>query len=129
MADEPVSAWREPFSRRARRWAQRNRTAATGAAGALVAGTLGLAAVLAVQTKAKAELAQSLAREAQANTELAAANTELAAANTELTRSRAAVQARDDLAVAATKTFHTGVSEDFLLKQDQFQELRDRLLQ
>ena len=27
MADEPVSAWREPFSRRARRWARRNRTA------------------------------------------------------------------------------------------------------
>ena len=27
MADEPVSAWREPFSLRARRWARRNRTA------------------------------------------------------------------------------------------------------
>ena len=29
MADEPVTAWREPFSRRARRWARRNRTAVT----------------------------------------------------------------------------------------------------
>ena len=28
--------------------------------------------------------------------------------------------------VEAIKAFHTGVSEDFLLKQDQFQELRDR---
>src|SRR4051794_27302287 len=27
MADEPVSAWREPLSRQARRWARRNRTA------------------------------------------------------------------------------------------------------
>src|SRR5208282_5083974 len=33
-----------------------------------------------------------------------------------------------DLAVDAIKTFHTGVSEDFLLKQDQFKDVRDRLL-
>ena len=38
------------------------------------------------------------------------------------------MQARYDLAVHAIKTFHTGVSEDFLVKQDQFKELRDRLL-
>ena len=38
------------------------------------------------------------------------------------------MQARYELAVEAIKTFHTGVSEDFLLKQDQFKELRDRLL-
>ena len=38
------------------------------------------------------------------------------------------MQARYDLAVDAIKTFHTGVSEDFLLKEDQFKELRDRLL-
>ncbi|MGO9462560.1 MAG: protein kinase domain-containing protein [Isosphaeraceae bacterium] len=107
MADEPVTAWREPFSRRARRWARRNRTAVTAAAVALLAGVFGLSAVLAVQTKA---------------------NAALAAANAELTRSQAAVQARYNLAVAAIKTFHTGVSEDFLLKQDQFKEVRDRLL-
>ena len=106
-ADEPVSAWREPFGRRARRWAKRNRTAVTGAAVALIAGVVGLSAVLAVQTRA---------------------NAALAAANAELTRSKAAVQDRYDLAVEAIKTFHTGVSEDFLLKQDQFKELRDRLL-
>src|SRR5208282_1385213 len=37
-ADEPVTAWREPFSRRARRWARRNRTlvAASAAAALLV---------------------------------------------------------------------------------------------
>ena len=38
------------------------------------------------------------------------------------------MQTRYDLAVKAIKTFHTGVSEDFLLKQDRFKELRDRLL-
>ena len=53
----------------------------------------------------------------------------LAAANDELARSKAAVQARYDLAVEAIKTFHTGVSEDFLLKEEKFKELRDRLLE
>ena len=38
------------------------------------------------------------------------------------------VEQRYELAVEAIQTFHTGVSEDFLLKQDQFQGLRDRLL-
>src|SRR4051794_4467559 len=37
-ADEPVSAYREPPARRARRWARRNRTAVTAATVALVAG-------------------------------------------------------------------------------------------
>ena len=39
-------------------------------------------------------------------------------ANTELARSKDAVQARYDLAVTAIQTFHTGVSEDFLLKEE-----------
>ena len=127
IADEPVSAWREPFPRRARRWARRNRTAVTGASVALVAGLVGLVAVLAVQTKARADLAESL-REMLANAALADANAALADANTELAGSRADVQARYDLAVDAIKTFHTGVSEDFLLKEDRFRSLRDRLL-
>jgi len=100
MADEPVSAWREPPTRSTRRWARRNRIAVTAAVVALIAGVGGLSAVLLVQTKA----------------------------NRELARSRAAVQARYELAVDAIRTFHTGVSEDFLLKQEQFKDLRDRLL-
>ena len=120
-ADEPVSAWREPFGRRVRRWGKQNRTMVTAAAVALFASVVGLAAVLIVQTQAKADLSRSLSRETSANTALAAANPELA-------RSKDAVQARYDLAVEAVRTFHTGVSEDFLLKEDQFKELRDRLL-
>ena len=121
MADEPVTAWREPLSRRARRWAKRNRTAVATAAVALLAGVVGLSAVVVVQTQAKAEIAQALGRETRANVALAAANDELS-------RSRSAVQARYELAVEAIKTFHTGVSEDFLLKEAKFKELRDRLL-
>ena len=39
LADEPVTAWREPFSVRARRWARRHRTAVTAAAAALLVGS------------------------------------------------------------------------------------------
>jgi eukaryotic-like serine/threonine-protein kinase len=38
------------------------------------------------------------------------------------------VQARYELAEKAIKTFHTGVSEDMLLKNEQFKELRTKLL-
>ncbi len=114
MADEPVTAWHEPLARRARRWAKRNRTAVTAAAVALLAGVVGLVAVLVVQTQAKADIARALDRETRANAALADANGK--------------VRARYKLAMDAIKTFHTGVSEDFLLTQGQFKELRDRLL-
>ena len=43
MADEPVSALRESFSQRARRWARKHRTAVAAAAGLLITSTLALA--------------------------------------------------------------------------------------
>jgi serine/threonine-protein kinase len=115
MADEPIGAYREPLWRRARRWAKQNRTAVTSAAVALVAGVVGLATVLAVQTRAKAEVTRALANETRANVALAAANQR--------------VEQRYALATDAIRTFHTGVSEDFLLREEQFKALRDRLLQ
>jgi serine/threonine protein kinase/tetratricopeptide (TPR) repeat protein len=81
---------------------------------ALLAGIAGTTWGLVREARAKTRLAQSLDRENKANADLSAANAD--------------VQARYDLAVDAVKTFHTGVSEDFLLKEDQFKELRDRLL-
>jgi serine/threonine protein kinase/Flp pilus assembly protein TadD len=48
MADEPVSAWPEPLSRQARRWARRHRPAVTGAAAAVLVGLIGLAAAASV---------------------------------------------------------------------------------
>jgi serine/threonine-protein kinase len=115
MADEPVSAWSEPWTRKLSRWVSRNRTGVAAAAATVLAGVVGLSAVLGVQSAANARLTESLQRET--------------AANDELKRSRAAVQARYDLAVEAIKTFHTGVLEDFLIKEDQFKDLRNRLLQ
>jgi serine/threonine-protein kinase len=48
MADEAVSAWREPLLRQARRWARRHRPAVTGAAAAVLVGFIGLASAAAV---------------------------------------------------------------------------------
>ena len=107
MADEPVSAWAEPWTRKLSRWLTRHRTGVTGAAAAVLAGVVGLSAVLAVQARANASLADK---------------------NTALTAANAKIEARYNLAVDAIKTFHTGVSEDFLLKEEKFKELRDRLL-
>jgi serine/threonine-protein kinase len=114
MADEPVSAWREPASRRLSRWLGRHRTEVAGASAAALAGVVGLIAVLAVQSAANARLSESLQRETEANAELK--------------RSRAAVQARYDLAAEAVRTLHTVAAEDFLLKEDRFKGPRDRLL-
>jgi serine/threonine-protein kinase len=57
MADEPVTAWREPFSRRARRWARRNRTAVTAAAALLLTAVVALSvsAVLINRERIRAE--------------------------------------------------------------------------
>ena len=54
MADEPVSAWAEPWTRKLLRWLTRHRTGVTGAAAAVLAGVVGLSAVLAVQARANA---------------------------------------------------------------------------
>jgi serine/threonine protein kinase/tetratricopeptide (TPR) repeat protein len=56
MADEPVSAWREPVRRRAQRWARQNRTAVAGALVALMASLVGLSAVAAVQARSNTAL-------------------------------------------------------------------------
>jgi serine/threonine-protein kinase len=107
MADEPVAAYAEPWTRTLTRWLTRHRTGVTAAAAAGVAALVGLATVATTQAQGRAALEVK---------------------NHELSEANIQVRARYDLAVEAIKTFHTGVSEDFLLKEDQFKDLRDRLL-
>jgi tetratricopeptide (TPR) repeat protein len=66
MADEPVSAWREPLSRRARRWGRRHRTAVSTAGMAVLAGLIGLTAVAAVQNRSNRELKTANAKTSRA---------------------------------------------------------------
>jgi tetratricopeptide (TPR) repeat protein/tRNA A-37 threonylcarbamoyl transferase component Bud32 len=91
MADEPVSAYREPLSARARRWARHHRTGVTGAAAALLAGVIGLAAVAAVQSRANAALEKNnlLLTAANAATIQAKNQAEEALAQSEKSRRRA----------------------------------------
>ena len=121
LSSEPVLA--APPSRvyRTKKFVRKHRNGVLAASLVLLSLLGGLAAVAAVQTAANARLAASLTRETNANTALNEANGQL-------TKSRAAVEARYKLATDAIKTFHTGVSEDFLLKEEKFKELRNRLL-
>jgi serine/threonine-protein kinase len=121
MAEEPVTAWREPSSRRARRWARRNRTAAAALAASLLVALAGTGAVLAVQTRANGRLQQ-------ANRELSLANERIKEINVDLKSANERETQRFDLAMAAIKLFHGEVSEDLLLKEKQFEGLRTKLL-
>jgi serine/threonine-protein kinase len=107
LADEPVAAWREPVSVRARRWARRHRTAVTTAAALLVAGLVGISAFAAVLGGKNRLLAQSYAATKQAETE----------ANQWL-----------DQAMAAIEDYYRGFSEEALKGEQVPKELRERLL-
>jgi serine/threonine-protein kinase len=107
MADEPVAAWREPWTRRARRWERRHRTAVMAGISAVLVALAGMLSVLVVQ--------------ARANSELKLSNTALAAAN-------GRERERFALAMDAVELFHGEVSEDLLLKEKPFEALRTNLL-
>jgi serine/threonine protein kinase/tetratricopeptide (TPR) repeat protein len=114
LADEPVSAGPPGAGYRLRKLVRRNKGPVIAAAAVAIALVAGVTSVVAVQ--------------ARANRELEAKNEELAAKNTELADEQAKVQARFEMAQKAIAMFHTGVSEDMLLKNDQFKDLRTKLL-
>jgi serine/threonine protein kinase/tetratricopeptide (TPR) repeat protein len=91
VADEPVSACCESWSRRARRWARRNRSVVAAAAVAILAGLIGLGAVTAVQARANAALraAYDAKDQALAVTQQAQAQTQAALEQSEQARQRA----------------------------------------
>ncbi len=107
MADEPVLAWREPWSRSLVRWLTRHRTGVTAMGATLLMALAGLVAVLGVQTRA---------------------NAQLTAKNAELDASVKRETERFNLAMDAIKLFHGDVSEDLLLKEKEFEKLRAKLL-
>jgi serine/threonine protein kinase/tetratricopeptide (TPR) repeat protein len=114
LADEPVSAGPPGAGYRLRKLVRRNKGPVLAASAVAVALVVGVISVVAVQ--------------ARANRALEAKNGELAAKNTELAVEQEKVQARFETAQKAIALFHTGVSEDMLLKNEQLKELRTKLL-
>jgi tetratricopeptide (TPR) repeat protein len=121
LESRPIAARRVGPAERAWLWCRRKPAVAALSAAVFLALVVGTATVIAVQRQANRALAaknedltRALGREAKANADLAAASTR--------------VGQRYELAVDAIATFHTGVSVDFLLKEDKFKVLRDRLL-
>jgi serine/threonine-protein kinase len=115
LAEEPVTAWREPRSIRARRWMRRHRTWVAAAAGMMLVGilTLGIA----------------YARESAYSRNLRQINLELRSANARVIRARTEADRRLDQTLQAIEDYYTGVGEEVLLGQKEFQPLRQRLLE
>jgi serine/threonine-protein kinase len=107
LADEPVSALREPWTERARRSARRHRSLVTAGAAALVVALIALGGIVALESQSNRRLRLANARE---------------------TRAREQAQARFRLARDAVAGYYRGVSEDVLLRRTEFRDLRRSLL-
>ena len=118
-ADEPVSAWREPFSRRARRWTRRNRTAV-----ALIAETLVACDRRSGRLPCTPDPGQ---RRSQVGQPRPGDGQPARRRRQPQPRARErAERARFDLALDAIKTFHSTVSEELLLNEAQFAAIADQ---
>ena len=122
LADEPVTAWRDPVSVRARRWMRRHRTLVASTATVLVLSVVGLAGFTTILAGKNEELAAR-------GRALDVKNTELASKNEELDRQRRRAEAREGLALAAVKKFRDAVTANAQLKnQPGLDPLRRALL-
>jgi serine/threonine-protein kinase len=101
MADEPLSAYREPWPHRVRRWSRKHRTVVTSAAAVLLLGLLGSVGFGAVMTAKNRELAKQTER----------------------------AEKREQMAVQAVERFRDAVVEEPVLKNNPaLAELRKKLL-
>lgn len=107
LADEPVSAWREPLSTRTRRWIKRHRVLAGAVVATLLTALAGLGLILMLQRES---------------------NRRLQRANADERAARNLAERQFDLARSAVSQFHNEVTTDFLLGQAEFAGLRASLL-
>jgi serine/threonine-protein kinase len=114
LADEPVAAYREPWTVRARRWVGRHRALVMSAAAGLLVGAVSLT-VLAAMLSAK-------------NQDLQAANDQATQAKLEADRQRD--QARSDFRLArqTVNQFGLVVSNNLRLRAEDLRDLRTQLL-
>jgi len=115
LADEPVGAYREPWSLQTRRWLKRHRTLVSSAGVGLIVAVSCLAVSVALLATANGALEQANLREKKSAQE----------AVTERDRARSHfLLARDTV-----KKYCVLVTEDAQLKHDDFRQLRVKLLQ
>jgi tetratricopeptide (TPR) repeat protein len=116
LSGEPVSAWREPFLDRCRRWLARRRTLVLGlrfaSALTLILATVVVGSVL------------------WSNRKLSAKNVELRTANQRVEEARSQAERRLDLAEMAIGEFHQAVTENLDVKNmAELKPLRNALLE
>jgi tetratricopeptide (TPR) repeat protein len=116
MADEPVGALREPFSRRARRWTRRHRTAVGVATVGLLASVLGLSAVAAVQSRANYVLGLAYEEKSRALEETTKAK-QAAEEARDQARAVLAFLKRDVLAAARPKGQEGGLGPNVTIRE------------
>jgi serine/threonine-protein kinase len=114
IAGEAVSAYPEPWTRRAWRWARRHRMSMLAAASVLLMVLVALAIAQVIQS--------------QANRALGVKNRELATKNIELARANQRAEARFDLARDAIGSLKSVITQDELLKNEELTGLRNKLL-
>ncbi len=101
LAGEPVLALPEPFAARLNRWLTRHRAVLTLLLASTLIALAGAAAVVVVQDRS----------------------------NRSLVRSNRRLEVTNRLALDAIQAYYSGTSEDILLQQPQFEDLRARLLE
>ena len=101
LADEPMIAWRAPWTTQVLRWMRKHRTPVAAAVAALVMGLVALGV--------------GYWRVSQSNEQLRLAKAE--------------TDRRLDQTLQAVQDYYTGVSQDVLLGKEEFQGLRARLLE
>jgi serine/threonine protein kinase len=109
LADEPVTAWREPVSIRARRWMRRHRTLVISTAAVLISSLVGLAGFTTVLAGKNAELAEQ-------SRALDVKNAQLLSKNQELEKQQQRTEERETLAIDAVKKFRDAVTANLDLK-------------
>lgn len=121
LADEPVIAFQEPVVLRARRWLRKHQTIAAVTVAVVLVLAIGLGVFSSVVGGMNLELRH-------ANSLLVASNEKLDQKNVELTEARNMAESRFGIALEAIEKYYTGASEDVLLREPRFNELRVGLL-
>jgi serine/threonine protein kinase len=131
LADEPVSAWPEPWTVKARRWMAKRRTLVTGVAAAVLVGTISLAVSTVMLANAN-ELIRAESNEKERQRALAVASEEKAVANeARAVASHKKAEERLDQSVETLKLFANDARtycEDAMVPGDSKDKLFDVLL-